>query len=285
MALYLGCGEWALKGWMGGFFPSGTPQRNFLHAYSRRLSMVEGNTSFYGVPSRDSILRWRDETPPGFHFCFKFPRTISHDKLLLDCAEETEEWLSLLRLMGDRAGPSYLQLSKGFGPNRYKSLERYLTALPRDLLFAVEVRHPGWFYAPARDRLDSLLKDLGIARVIYDIRGLRSSGKGERDIRKVLGPKPNVPTHIIRTAPFTLIRFISHPEVPANAGLLDQWAERIARWLAKGDGVYFAMHNKDDITAPALCCDLHRRVSKYLPLPPLPKWIDPPGPSQLSLFD
>ena len=78
MSLYLGCPIWGLKGWVGNFFPAGAKQRDFLALYSRRLNTVEGNTTFYAIPDQTTVERWRDETPPGFKFCLKFPKIISH---------------------------------------------------------------------------------------------------------------------------------------------------------------------------------------------------------------
>ena len=75
---YIGCPIWGYKGWVGNFFPSSTPQSNFLQVYSRKLTTVEGNTTFYATPSVETIAHWRNETPPEFRFCPKISRDISH---------------------------------------------------------------------------------------------------------------------------------------------------------------------------------------------------------------
>src|ERR1700704_6509692 len=103
--LYLGAPIWANKAWVGTFFPEGTRQREFLSLYSRRLNTVEGNTTFYGIPSAETVTRWRDETPPGFKFCLKFPKAITHERRLRDAEVETAEFADRLRLLDDRAGP------------------------------------------------------------------------------------------------------------------------------------------------------------------------------------
>jgi uncharacterized protein YecE (DUF72 family) len=45
---------------------------------------------------------WRDRTPPGFGFSLKVPQSITHEKVLLDCREEVEAFLSVARLLGDK---------------------------------------------------------------------------------------------------------------------------------------------------------------------------------------
>jgi uncharacterized protein YecE (DUF72 family) len=72
-------------------FPPGTRSTEFLDRYARVFNTVEGNTTFYALPPADTVARWRDQVPGDFEFCFKFPRSISHDKLLVDCGAELDE--------------------------------------------------------------------------------------------------------------------------------------------------------------------------------------------------
>jgi len=46
-AFYIGCAVWGYKDWVGELFPSGSKNADFLSLYSRRLTTVEGNTTFY----------------------------------------------------------------------------------------------------------------------------------------------------------------------------------------------------------------------------------------------
>src|SRR5579863_4427443 len=78
IVFYIGCPMWGYKEWVGTFFPPRTAQSDFLRLYSRRLLTVEGNTTFYALPTAQVIAHWRSETPPGFHFCPKISRDISH---------------------------------------------------------------------------------------------------------------------------------------------------------------------------------------------------------------
>jgi hypothetical protein len=46
-AFYIGCAVWGYKDWIGELFPPGSKSGDFLSLYSRRLTTVEGNTTFY----------------------------------------------------------------------------------------------------------------------------------------------------------------------------------------------------------------------------------------------
>jgi uncharacterized protein YecE (DUF72 family) len=261
MTLYLGCPIWGLKGWVGNFFPAGAKQRDFLTLYSRRLNTVEGNTTFYAVPDSTTVERWRDEAPPGFKFCLKFPKIITHQLRLRNAEAETEAFLERLRLLGDRCGPSFLQLPPNFSSRNLQSLISYLGCLPSDFRYAVEVRHPDFFSAPAEAALDDE------ATVTAQER------------------KPDVPVRFTRTAPFTFIRFIAHPKVEANAELLAGWAGRVSGWLTAGDDVFFFLHSPTDVLSPLLARDLHYRIAALYPLPPLPSWSEEPSaPKQEKLL-
>lgn len=283
---HLGAPIWGVKKWVGTFFPDGTTTRDFLSAYSRRLSMVEGNTTFYALPSVETVARWRVDAAPGFRFCMKFPRRISHDLRLRGAAAETAAWIDRLRRLGDRAGPSFLQLPPDFGPAEQGALAEYLVGLPRELQYAVEVRHPAYFSSGAAEQsLDKLLRELGVARVLYDSRGLHASPPVDQATRDAQRKKPRLPVRFTRTASYVLVRYIAHVEREANAGLLTEWAERVAAWLNAGDDVYFCIHHPDDFHVPPLCRDFHALVAARAAIPPLPPWqSEPRPPIQGSLF-
>src|SRR5579859_7372639 len=190
--LFLGCPIWSNKAWVGTLFPEGSKQRDFLTLYSRRLNAVEGNTTFYGVPTPETVARWRAETPPGFKFCLKFPRAITHDHRLRDAEADTSTFLECLSRLDDRAGASLLQLPPSFGSAGVPVLLRYLDQLPPlPGGCAVEVRHPDFFEGPAEATLAEALRERGVARVLYDQRGLRSA---EPDDEARAGRRPPSPT-------------------------------------------------------------------------------------------
>jgi uncharacterized protein YecE (DUF72 family) len=282
---YWGCPIWGLKEWVGNFFPKGAKQRDFLTLYSRRLSTVEGNTTFYAIPSIETVARWRDQTPPGFKFCLKFPKVITHQLRLRNAGAETQEFLDRLRRLGDRCGPSFLQLPPNFGRANLQSLISYLDSLPHDFQYAVEVRHLDFFSDPGEAALDEALRARGVARVLFDARGLRSAEPKDEATVTAQERKPNVPARFTRTAPFAFVRYIAHPQIKANAALLDEWAERVSGWLAAGDDVFFFLHSPTDVLSPVLARELHSRVAARRPLPPLPSWsAEPPAPKQSNLF-
>ena len=130
MSLFLGCPIWAYKGWVGNFFPRATKSSDYLREYARRLNTVEGNTTFYAVPSIDTIARWVEETPPDFQFCPKIPKTISHAGAVSDHIPAALDFLRILQQLGSRLGPMFLQLPPSYSPGMLRDLSRFLEAWP-----------------------------------------------------------------------------------------------------------------------------------------------------------
>ncbi len=177
--------------------------------------------------------------------------------------------------MGDRCGPAFLQLPPAFTGHDLPALLAYLDALPRAGVgsrLAVEVRHRDYFGGPAEAALDDALRARGVARVLYDVRGLRSAAPTDEATRVAQQRKPNVPVRFTRTAPFAFVRYISHPQVERNGPWLDEWAGRAAEWLAAGDDVFFFCHNKNDFYSPQVARAFHARLAQRTAVPPLPRW-------------
>lgn len=285
MALYLGCPMWGLKTWTGRFFPAGARPREFLALYSRRLNAVEGNTTFYAVPDPATVERWRDETPPGFQFCLKFPQSISHRRRLKNAQAETAEFLDRLERLAQagRCGPAFLQLPPTFTGRHLETLADYLAGLPRDFRYAVEPRQADFFGGPAEAALDELLRRHNVARGLFDTSALFSLPADHSPaVAEAQRRKPAFPLRATRTAAFAFVRFVGQPEAPANRAWLAAWAERAAAWLAAGEEVFFFLHNPDDTFGPEMARLFHALVAERHPVPPLPEWA--PGPRQPTLL-
>ena len=281
MTYYTGSAIWAYKGWVGNFFPKGTMPADFLREYARRLTAVEGNTTFYAIPSAATVARWRHDTPGGFRFCPKIPRTVSHAGQLMPHLKAALDFAGLMRGLGTRLGPLFLQLPPRYSPKLINDLRAFLAAWPRDVKLAVEVRHLDWFGAPHHGTLNALLREHGAARVLIDTQPIRDMsaaeiGEGSVYVRmaerleQARERKPDVPVLPERTASFVFVRYIGHPQMDVNAPYLDEWADRLAGWLKEGADAYVFCHCPDETLSPRICRELHRRVAARAKIDPLP---------------
>ena len=292
MQFYVGCPIWSFKGWVGSFYPEGTRPSDFLREYSRRLTTVEGNTTFYAVPSQDTLESWVAQMQEGFRFCPKVPKAISHEGKLMDNIERAREFIKVMRQLGMQLGPMFLQLPPRYSPKLLADLQAFLAVWPRDVRLAVEVRHLDWFDSPHDEALDQLLTEHNMARVTIDTRPIRDldgdkilAGSVYQSLLEARERKPNIPVVPKRTADFVFVRYIGHPQLESNFPLLDEWAEYFVTQLSEGADAYAFCHSPENMTAPWICKELHQRVAKEISIPPLP-WdeIESDKPEQPQLF-
>lgn len=273
--LFLGCPVWACPAWPGPFFTADAKPRQFLTQYSSVFNTVEGNSTFYALPSGETVRRWGDETADGFRFSLKFPRTISHGKQLIAAEAETAAFLELLSILddADRLGPSFLQLGPTFDRRQLDSLARYLEALPRELPFAVEVRHRDYFdNGPTERAFDNLLSRLGMDRVLFDSRPLFSAPASTDAEVEARRRKPHPPLRRTVTGRCPLLRFIGRDELDLVQPWIEDWAPIVAEWLNAGLTPFVFTHTPNDFFAFEFARRFHRRLSELVPtLPPLPK--------------
>lgn len=283
---YIGCAVWGYKDWLGDLFPSGSKSADFLSLYSRRLTTVEGNTSFYATPGVETVKRWAAETPETFRFCFKLSREISHEGALADKVKITREFVDRMSPLGERLGPFFLQLPPGYRADKIDDLERWLTAWPSEYRLAIEVRHDDWYTEPHESALMNVLHQYNAGRVVMDVRPLNAGPLpgADVDLQGARDRKPDVPMHPLRSSDIALIRYIGHPTFELNGPLLDEWAQRVARWIADDTDVYFFCHCPDERQSPGLCREFQHRLERLADVPPLPWDEQDGGLQQATLF-
>lgn len=134
---HLGLTGWSTKEWVGSFYRRGSKANGYLSQYSTVFNTVEGNTTFYSMPSHETISRWNEQTLSNF----KFPRSITHVKKLSQVDREIDQFLSRIESMRSKLGFFSIQLSASFRPVERYILDQLLSYLPKINNYGVEVRH------------------------------------------------------------------------------------------------------------------------------------------------
>ncbi|SHF77031.1 Uncharacterized conserved protein YecE, DUF72 family [Fodinibius roseus] len=282
---HIGCTGWSLKDWVGNFFTDDAKQRDFLSQYASVFNAVEGNTTFYNIPSEETIKKWARATPDGFKFCFKFHRSITHGRRLNDVEDEVMRFLEVFDPIADRLGPFHIQLPPQFSPGEFVRLERLVRLLPSVYSYAVEVRHPDFYdHGNRENRLNRLLQSYHIDRVIFDTRKLHSMKKEEASIREAQKKKPNVPVRFENTGSRPFVRFVGANDVLNNEPYLKEWAIVIADWIKEGLHPYIFTHSPDKVSQPPIARKFHQLLAELIEINPMPPWPVERQNEQLGLF-
>jgi uncharacterized protein YecE (DUF72 family) len=137
----LGTIGWSYNFWKGNFYPNRTASKDFLAYYSTKFNTVEVDNTFYRIPNQQTIINWKKQTPEGFLFSLKFPQVITHIKMLKDCQNETNAFLSRVALLKEKLGCLLLQFPPAFENGVLPLLKVFLRDLPREHRYVVEVRN------------------------------------------------------------------------------------------------------------------------------------------------
>lgn len=280
---FLGCPSWSEPAWRGDVYPDSARSNDFLALYTRVFNAVEGNTTFYAQPSPATVARWAEQMPAHFRFCAKLPRDISHSDNLLAQLGAAETFVELLKPLGERVAPFWLQVPASFGPQRLPELAAFIAELQIPL--AVEVRHPAFFAKGEEERaLNRLLQGDEIERICLDSRALFSCISSDPAVLHAQSKKPRLPTRPAAFSQFPQLRFIGHPELPANDAYMQPWLEKVAAWIEEGRTPYVFLHTPDNILAAQLARRFHQQLTVLLPgLPALPERVEPAA-EQLGLL-
>ncbi len=162
--LHIGTMGWSYDFWVGNFYHKGLKATDFLAEYSKHFDTVEVDSTFYGIPYESTVIRWKDQTPSDFLFSLKFPKAITHEKMLKDCEEDVRRFIERISLLQGKLGPLLLQFPYGFKAEHLRVLNDFLPSLPKGHRFVVEVRNKKLL----DDKLYSLLRENGVALAIVD---------------------------------------------------------------------------------------------------------------------
>ena len=280
MHYYLGLTQWHHNSW----YDSGQTSKDSLNLYQQHFSSVEGNNTFYGLPSKASVASWRETVSEPFKFCFKFPKAISHQANLQHCDAQVSEFLQLISPLASHLGLIWLQMPKSFSPAQLPSLANFLKNLPDDFNYGIEVRHLDFFNKGEAEReFNQLLSQHNINRVIFDTRTLFANPSDDSATQDGLLKKPRVPTHVLATANNPMVRFISPMDTQLAEAAVDQWAHKIVQWIEEGKTPDIFFHTPDNNEAPLLAEHFSRKVNLLNPAIPVIKlWSQQP--QQSSLF-
>ncbi len=168
--IFLGTSSFTAPGWEKAFYPPGLATREYLSFYARHYQTLEIDSTFYSKPSSAAVAGWNAKTPDNFIFAAKVPQAVTHEKVLVACQPEMDEFIGVMSLLGDKLGPMVLQFPY-FNRGAFKSadefvarLSAFLKCLPRDKMFAVEIRNKAWLTPQFAD----LLREHNVALVLQD---------------------------------------------------------------------------------------------------------------------
>jgi len=265
----IGTSSFSENDWVGPFYPSGTKPGDFLTYYAKRFNTVEIDATYYAIPSAGTVDGWRLKTPEGFLISAKFPRSIVHggkeakpDQKVILVPEATysarDKFLEVMNRLGDRMGPLVLQFpyfSKAVFDSAdifLERLDRFLTDLPPDFRYAVEIRNRGWL----TKNFAEMLRRHNVALVLVDQAWMPHAD----EVEKKFDPVTTDLAYIRLLGDRKEIEAITKnwdKEVIDRGERLERWAEVVARLIEREVATLIYVNNHYAGHAPTTAERLH----------------------------
>ena len=146
--------------------------RDYLSYYATQFDTVEVDSTFYRTPSVSTVTGWYEKTPADFVLAAKVPQIITHEKVLVGCESEFEEFVDRMDLLDEKLGPMLLQFpyfnkyTFGTGAEFLERLRFFLRKI-KDLFtcrFAIEIRNKSWL----DERFLDALREHNVALALTD---------------------------------------------------------------------------------------------------------------------
>ncbi len=162
MKAYVGTAGWAIPRAHVEQFPTAG---STLQRYAGMLPAVEINSTFHRHHRPATYARWADSTPAEFRFSLKLPRSITHERKLVDVERALDEFWAGASLLGKKLGPILVQLPPSLEFDSVLATLFFTTLRERHTGHIVcEPRHATWFSAEA----EQVLMTAGVGRVAAD---------------------------------------------------------------------------------------------------------------------
>jgi uncharacterized protein YecE (DUF72 family) len=274
---------WSLKAWQGRFLPHPQPAGERLRSYAGWCNAVEGNTTFYATPARETVVTWAQQTEPGFRLVTKLPKVITHERRLAGVDDPLRIFLDAIEPLGPRVHALWIQLPGSFAPADVPVLDSFLRRLPAAHRYAVEVRHPAFFDdARATALLEGVLADVNAEWVPFDTTVFFRSPPTSDAEREAWSKKPRLPRRSQALTDRPVIRYLGRDATDETVEGWQHWVEVAAGWLREGRSPTVFVHTPDNADAPELARRFHAEVRARVPeLEALPE----PAPIEpLTLF-
>lgn len=153
----LGVVGWNYPEWKGLIYPDGTKPADFLRHYAEKFSVVEAASSYYGMPTKDTVANWAASTPADFSLSLKVPDWMLKKKpddpdtervfaVFMDHLAPLIEAKKLGTIVAQFA-PQYRREKKA------EELAAFVDLFPKGPRWAVELRHDSWWVDDTYDML------------------------------------------------------------------------------------------------------------------------------------
>lgn len=142
----IGCAGWDYKDWIGPFYPKTLERQHHLKYYAKFFRITEVNSTFYNLPSIDTVKKWNSRTPPEFRFIIKMWKEITHNLNQPDVESRISQFLSHMEPLNEKIEAYLLQFPPWFkySEKHLNQLKFLINEIPAVFKLFIELRNNSW---------------------------------------------------------------------------------------------------------------------------------------------
>lgn len=253
--IHIGAQGWNYDDWVGPFYPRGTRAGDYLDVYAKAFDTVEIDSTFYAIPSENSVASWLKRAPAGFTYSLKLPQEITHVNRLQESADVLARFCDRVRPLGEKLALILIQLPPDFSPRSLPAVESFLPLLPGDLRFAIEFRDRHWLGDEMGEFVLDLLTAHRVALTLTDSKWI------PRELMFRLVDRPTTECSYVRWLGPRELTVFSHVQINRDREL-QQWADAFKVLAANTRQIFGYFNNHYQGHSPASCNQFKRLIGQ-----------------------
>lgn len=165
--LIVGCAGWDYADWVGVFYPRKLAKTDQLAHYAKIFDFVEVNSTFYNLPTYETLVKWGKVVPDHFRFAIKVWNRITHTRDTENLETRVSGFFEQLKVLEPKIACFLLQFPPRFKhtPENAIRVRHLLEIIPSPQTVVVELRDNTWFVPGILDNI--LNKENHILGVSY----------------------------------------------------------------------------------------------------------------------
>ena len=145
--LFIGCAGWLYEDWKGTFYSYELENHNYLPYYSKIFNVIEINTTFYSLPTKEVVRNWFERVPLNFKFIVKIWQEITHKLNNPDIDFLVAQFFEHMAPLRSKIFAYLFQFPPWmqYSPKHFDQIKNLLRNSPSDNKYILELRHNSWF--------------------------------------------------------------------------------------------------------------------------------------------
>lgn len=147
VSIKIGTAGWEYKDWNGPFYPRRLNREEHLSYYSSIFDLNEINSTFYNLPTIETIRNWHERVPDNFQFLVKVWREITHKIHEGELESKVSTFFNHFQLLEENIKGYLFQFPPWFkySEKNLEKLQYLIRLIPQDNLYFLEFRDESWY--------------------------------------------------------------------------------------------------------------------------------------------